>query len=162
MTHVQPFSLSGSPVSIEIASWRDLSALRHLEKVCFPKDAWPLLDLVGVLSMPNVLRMKAVIDGQMVGFIACDIRRAENVAWIATIGVLPEQRGQGIGESLLREAEVRLNVSAIRLSVRVSNQDAIRLYHRLGYSQKTIWPRYYADQEDAVVMEKVTQPANGL
>jgi ribosomal protein S18 acetylase RimI-like enzyme len=87
-----------------MASWRDLTALRHLEKECFPKDAWPLLDLVGVLSMPNVLRLKAVIDGQMVGFIACDIRRAENVAWIATIGVLPELRRQGIGERLLLEA----------------------------------------------------------
>jgi [ribosomal protein S18]-alanine N-acetyltransferase len=112
--------------------------------------------------MPNVLRLKAVIDGQMVGFIACDIRRAENVAWIATVGVLPEQRRQGIGQRLLLEAEARLEVSAIRLSVRASNQAAIRLYLQLGYFQKTIWPRYYADKEDAVVMEKVTQPANGL
>jgi ribosomal-protein-alanine N-acetyltransferase len=150
------------PLSIEPASWRDLTALRHLEKVCFPKDAWPLLDLVGILSMPNVLRLKAVIDGQMVGFIACDIRRSENVAWIATLGVLPEQRGQGIGEGLLREAEARLGVATIRLSVRASNQTAIQLYHRLGYAQKAIWPRYYVDREDAVVMEKVTQSSNRL
>jgi [ribosomal protein S18]-alanine N-acetyltransferase len=162
VTHAQPLHHPGSPESIETASWRDLTALRHLEKVCFPKDAWPLLDLVGVLSMPNVLRLKAVIDGQMVGFIACDIRRAENVAWIATIGVLPEQRGQGIGQRLLLEAEASLGVSAIRLSVRASNQAAIRLYQRLGYFQKTIWPRYYADREDAVVMEKVTHLPNGL
>lgn len=121
-----------------------------------------MLDLVGVLSMPNVLRLKAAIDGQMVGFIACDIRRSENVAWIATIGVMPEQRRQGIGELLLREAESRLDVSWLRLSVRASNQDAIRLYQRLGYVQKTIWPAYYADREDAVVMEKWVIPANGL
>jgi [ribosomal protein S18]-alanine N-acetyltransferase len=162
VTHAQPIHQPDDTVSIEMASWRDLTALRHLEKECFPKDAWPLLDLVGVLSMPNVLRLKAVIDGQMVGFIACDIRRAENVAWIATIGVLPELRRQGIGERLLLEAEARLNVSAIRLSVRASNQAAIRLYLRLGYFQKTIWPRYYSDREDAVVMEKATRPTNGL
>ena len=121
-----------------------------------------MLDLVGVLSMPNVLRLKATKDGQMVGFIACDIRRSENVAWIATIGVMPDQRRQGIGELLLCEAESRLDVSWLRLSVRVSNQDAIRLYQRLGYAKKTIWPAYYADREDAVVMEKWVIPANGL
>jgi ribosomal-protein-alanine N-acetyltransferase len=162
VNRAQTLPQTSSPISIETASWRDLNTLRQLEKICFPKDAWPLLDLVGVLSMPNVLRLKAVIDGQMVGFIACDIRRAENVAWIATVGVLPEQRGQGIGQSLLLEIEARLNVSAIRLCVRISNQDAIRLYRRLGYYQKAVWSRYYADREDAVVMEKMTQPANGL
>jgi ribosomal protein S18 acetylase RimI-like enzyme len=149
---------AGEGVSIEAANWKDVGALRALEQVCFPKDAWPLLDLVGVLTMPNVLRLKAVNSGQLVGFIACDIRQSEKVAWISTVGVLPEYRGRGIGESLMREVEARVHVSAIRLSVRVSNHIAIRLYQRLGYYQKNIWPRYYSDREDAVVMEKLIQP----
>ena len=54
-------AVPGSSVVIEPATWRDLNALRHLEKVCFPLDAWPLWDLVGVLTLPNVVRLKAMV-----------------------------------------------------------------------------------------------------
>src|SRR3990172_6226569 len=108
----------GSKVIIEPANWRDLNALRAMEPVCFPKDAWPLWDLIGVLTLPNVMRLKAVVNSRMVGFIAGDIRRAEKLAWIATIGVLPEYRQRGIGAALLQACEERLDVPRIRLSVR--------------------------------------------
>ena len=66
-----------------------------MEQTCFPKDAWPLLDLIGVLTWPGVVRLKAVSDEQMVGFIAGDPRRMEGMAWIATVAVLPEYQRQG-------------------------------------------------------------------
>jgi len=144
----------GSQFSIEPATWRDVNALRHIEKVCFPKDAWPLWDLIGVLSLPNVVRLKAVQTGEMVGFIAGDIRPREHLAWIATVGVLPEHRGRGIGGALIKACEAELNVPQVRLSVRASNQEAIHLYLALGYQKIGVWPDYYQDREDAVVMEK--------
>lgn len=144
----------GSPATIEPATWRDLSALRHLEVVCFPLDAWPLWDLIGILTLPAVIRLKAVIDGQMVGFIAGDIRNSENLAWIATVGVLPEYRRRGIGEALVLACEQRLEVPEVRLCVRTSNHEAIHLYLRLGYQKAGFWPRYYQDGEDALVMSK--------
>jgi len=93
--------LPGSLATIQPATWRDMNSLRHLERLCFPKDAWPLLDLVGVLTLPNVVRLKAEADGLMVGFVAGDIRPSQHLAWIATIGVLPDYRGRGIGRRLL-------------------------------------------------------------
>ena len=144
----------GSPVSIEPATWRDLNALRALEQVCFPQDAWPLLDLIGVLTLPNVIRLKAQDDGKMVGFVAADIRRSQGLAWIATIGVLPEFRRRGIGAALLEACEARLDIPRIRLSVRASNHPAVRLYTRLGYHRYGSWPRYYSDGEDALILEK--------
>ena len=42
----------------------------------------------------------------------------------------------------------------IRLSVRASNGAAIRLYTRLSYRRSGTWPRYYADGEEALVLEK--------
>lgn len=147
-------AIPGSRATIEPATWRDLNALRTLEQICFPQDAWPLWDLIGVLTFPNVLRIKATVEGQMVGFVAADIRRSENLAWIATIGVLPDFRRQGIGGALLVVVEERVSVSSIRLSVRTSNLPALTLYNRLGYHRYGTWPRYYADGEDALVLEK--------
>jgi ribosomal protein S18 acetylase RimI-like enzyme len=135
------------------ASWRDLGALRQLEKICFPKDAWPLLDLIGVLSLPNVVRLKAVCEDKMVGFVAGD-RRSNDLAWIATIGVLPAYRRRGIAAALLRVCESQLNVTRIRLSVRLGNAGAIQLYERFGYQRIDIWPEYYQDGTDALVFEK--------
>ena len=40
-----PFCFFAAP-EILPANLLDLSALRHVEQVCFPKDAWPLLDLI--------------------------------------------------------------------------------------------------------------------
>ena len=139
---------------IEQANWRDLNALRRLEQACFLQDAWPLWDLIGVLAFPNVVRLKAVSHGEMVGFIAGDIRPGQGVAWIATLAVLPEVRGRGIGKALLRACEDLLEVSQIRLNVRVSNRVAIRLYEETGYQKAGLWKDYYEDGEDALVMQK--------
>jgi len=142
------------PISIEQASWRDLNALRHLERACFPQDAWPLWDLIGVLSFPKVIRLKAILDGEMIGFIAGDIRPEQGTAWIATLAVLPEFQGRGIGKALLQACEEHLDMSRIRLNVRATNQVAIRLYQDSGYQKAGVWPDYYQDGEDALIMEK--------
>jgi ribosomal-protein-alanine N-acetyltransferase len=144
----------GSEIVIEKATWRDLNALRQIERLCFPKDAWPLWDLIGVLSLPNVVRLKAVTAGEMIGFIAGDIRASQKMAWIATIAVLPGYRRQGIGAALLEACEKQLHVPRIQLNVRVSNREAINLYQSFGYQRAGLWPSYYQDGEDALVMEK--------
>jgi ribosomal-protein-alanine N-acetyltransferase len=153
MNQVRP-AAPGSAVIVEPSTWRDLSALRNLERVCFPLDAWPLMDLVGVLAFPGVVRLKATQDGEMIGFIAAAIRRLQNVAWIATLGVLPAFRRQGFGSILLSSCEDQIRVPRIRLSVRASNQPAQRLYTRFGYVRHDVWRRYYSDGEDALVLEK--------
>jgi ribosomal protein S18 acetylase RimI-like enzyme len=55
---------------------------------------------------------------------------------------------------LLRVCEDRIDLPAIKLSVRASNQAAIILYRNYGYQRVEIWSAYYQDGEDAVVMEK--------
>jgi len=84
-------------MEIQSASIRDLGALRRLEHACFEKDAWPLLDLIAVLTWPDVIRLKAVENGDLVGFVAGDPRSSEGVSWVATIGVDPRYQRRGIG-----------------------------------------------------------------
>jgi len=136
------------------ASIRDLSALRRLENEAFKKDAWPLLDLIAVLTFGNVIRLKAVDGETMVGFIAGDPRPSNGWGWIAIVAVDLSYRRQGIGTALLRTCEEALGVSRARLTVRMSNQPAISMYKKEGYATMDIWKGYYADSEDAILMEK--------
>ena len=136
------------------ASLKDLNALNKLEHACFEKDAWPFLDLLAVLTFPDVIRLKAVEQGQMIGFVAGDPRPSQGFSWIATIGVLPAYRRGGVGRGLLRACEARLKTPRIRLSVRASNDGALRLYELEGYQRIEVWQSYYNDGEAAIVMEK--------
>jgi ribosomal-protein-alanine N-acetyltransferase len=136
------------------ASLLDLNDLGKIERACFGPDGWPLFDLIAVLTFANVVRLKAVEDGEMIGFVAGDPRSSNGVAWIATIGVAPAHRRRGIGRSLLRACEAKLKTPRLRLSVRASNDGAIRLYEQEGYQRLEIWQSYYNDGEAAVVMEK--------
>jgi N-alpha-acetyltransferase 10/11 len=141
-------------MEIQTASLRDLGSLRHLEQVCFEKDAWPLLDLMAVLTWPDVIKLKAVENGEMIGFAACDPRPSENAGWIATLGVDPRYQRRGIGRALLRACEAKTKLPRMKLTVRLSNEAAISLYEQEGYRSVDIWKRYYNDGEDGLVMEK--------
>lgn len=140
--------------SIEKASWRDLLALSILEKQCFKQDAWPLIELMGVLTFPNIVRMRSVANGKMVGFIAGDPRKRDNTGWILTLAVEPEWRRQGIAEKLLTLCEEKMGMPRVKLTVRRSNLPAIHLYEKLGYKQVDIWSKYYVGGEDGIVFVK--------
>jgi ribosomal protein S18 acetylase RimI-like enzyme len=133
----------------------DLNQLRELDRVCFDKDQWPLLELLAALVLPGMVHLKVVINGRMAGFIGGDTHQSDGVGWITTVGVLPDFRRRGIARSLLLACEEALATSAIHLSVRRSNLDAQRLYVDLGYKYFDVWKRYYADGEDALIMEKL-------
>ncbi len=141
-------------MEITKANLLDLNALHRLEKVCFDKDAWPMFDLIAVLTCPDVIRLKAIVAGQMAGFVGGDPRPREGWGWIATIGVDPRFQRRGIGRALLHACEARLGVPRARLTVRISNIAAISLYEKEGYATTEIWSRYYSDGEDGMVMEK--------
>jgi ribosomal protein S18 acetylase RimI-like enzyme len=136
------------------ATWRDLNDLHALEHDCFNHDAWSLLDLVGVLTLPSTSRLKAIAGDQMVGFIAGDIRKDEDLGWITTVGVLHEYRRMGLGKALMNASERDMKMGRVCLCVRKSNQPAITMYRSLGYHSVDVWQKYYEDGEDAMVMEK--------
>ncbi|MDQ3812595.1 MAG: ribosomal protein S18-alanine N-acetyltransferase [Armatimonadota bacterium] len=77
---------------------------------------------------------------------------------LADVAVAESKRGHGIGRRLV---EAILPVCAARgaerifLEVRVSNDRAQRLYERCGFARIGVRRRYYRNDEDALVMEKV-------
>jgi len=150
MTNDSPHSL----YTIEQANLNDLGGMRIIEQVCFPLDAWPLLELIGALSLPGLVRLKAMAGGTMAGFVGGSVKRSKQEGWITTLGVLPEYRRLGIASTLLDECEAALGMPTIRLTVRRSNLGAKRLYHLRGYAHVETWQGYYDGGEDALVLEK--------
>jgi ribosomal-protein-alanine N-acetyltransferase len=77
-------------------------------------------------------------------------------AHVTTIGVDVPFRGRGFGEAMLLkllDEAVRRGANVMTLEVRVSNDSAIRLYEKYGFSVHGIRPRYYSDNgEDAYLM----------
>jgi ribosomal protein S18 acetylase RimI-like enzyme len=125
------------------------------EKLCFAEDAWTALDVAAALTVPSTVRLKAEFENQMIGLVVGNLRQIQQVAWIATIGVHPQYRRRGLGRRLLRACEEAMGMPRIKLTLRISNQAALSLYRQEGYRQINIWPSYYANGEDALVMEKL-------
>jgi ribosomal-protein-alanine N-acetyltransferase len=146
---------SGGRVSVLPATWRDYRQVLALERACFDKDAWPWIDILGALTFPDTVHLKAELDGTVVGFAVGDLRRHEDLGWIASIGVHPDFRRLGIGRRLLLACEEAFGTRRVRLTLRLSNSVARQLYERNGYVEIDRLERYYRDGEGAYVMEKV-------
>lgn len=141
--------------TITNADWRDYTQLNLLERTCFQQDdLWPFWDLIGVLALPGVVRLKAVLDGKLVGFIGGEREVGKRLGWVTTLAVMPAYRRRGIALALLARGEDALAMPRIRLSVRTTNEAAIRLYESAGYTQVDRWNKYYVGGEDALVFEK--------
>ncbi|ALQ66097.1 ribosomal protein S18-alanine N-acetyltransferase [Bacillus thuringiensis] len=93
-------------------------------------------------------------DGRVIGY--CGLWIIIDESHITNIAILPEYRGQKLGDALLKEviSEAKaLGVKTMTLEVRVSNEIAKQLYRKYGFQNGGIRKRYYADnQEDGLVM----------
>jgi len=124
--------------SITDANWRDVTQLKQLEKTCFrSRDMWPFWDLLGILTLPGFVRLKAVTDGRMIGFIGGELEIPRKMGWVTTLAVVPSWRRRGIASALLAKGE-----------------EALAMYKARGYMQVDCWVRYYTGGEDALVFEK--------
>ncbi len=140
------------------AAIRDVHAIRRLEQIVFPLDAYSYLSLTTLLLTPGGAYFKAVDPvGNLVGFVAGSPDWGARVDWIVTLGIHPDHRRHGLGRRLLAICEENLSQPKIRLTVRVSNEAAIHLYETAGYERIYVEPHYYNDGEDGIVMQKEIQ-----
>lgn len=100
----------------------------------------------------------ALHGGVIVGYVIMNEIVGE--AHILNLCVDPQWRGRGIGRCLLEHAiETARGLKAISLflEVRESNQTAIRLYQRCGFSEIGVRRNYYpapVGYEDAIMLSK--------
>ena len=134
--------------------YEDILKISELEKECF-QDAWTYKMFVEAFSSKLFYGVCAEENGEIAGY-ACETVLFEN-AEVDNIAVAEGYRREGIAKKLLEmleeEAKAR-GATVMLLEVRVSNVPAMSLYLHLGYAGIYTRSRYYADGEDAVVMQK--------
>lgn len=141
---------------LQNATLLDLPSIWRLERQCFESDAYDIVSLFGLAIAYGTLKLKAVADRRLVGYLAGEVHRSERTGWIVTVGVYPEYQGRGIGRSLIARAESEFlpHVRVMKLTVRRSNARAISLYGYCGYHWAGTANGYYHDGEDGLIMVK--------
>jgi N6-L-threonylcarbamoyladenine synthase len=143
------------------AETADLDALIAFENAVFSADAWSSDLLQNALNNPKVLVLKAILDGKIVGVSITTLPNYDDLpADLDSLGVLPENRRQNIGNKLLQrtiELVKSAGFSRIILEVRSTNYSAQALYKSANFKQIDIRKRYYGD-DDALIMELSTSP----
>ena len=133
----------------------DVQAVHKIELASFPVP-WTLDSFYYEMTENQYAHYLVAEDetGEIIGF--CGIWLVIDAAQITNVAVVQSVRGQGIGETLMREAmrvakEAKMDVMS--LEVRVTNTVAQNLYRKLGFQDGGLRKGYYTDnQEDALVM----------
>jgi ribosomal-protein-alanine N-acetyltransferase len=124
----------------------DLPGILRMELESFGRDAWPReLFLEYAAAVPDLF-LVARAGGTIAGYsIACQSRHG---AEIASLAVRSPYRRRGVATALLRATFRKLRRSgakAVWLMVRRRNEEAIRLYRKLGFVRTGTVPNYYDD-----------------
>ena len=133
----------------------DVEAVYEIELATFPSP-WTLDSFHYEMRENQFAHYTVAVNdtGKIIGF--CGMWIVIDSAQITNVAVLPEARGLGIGEALMREAmKVAKEGGAdiMSLEVRVSNTVAQNLYRKLEFQDGGIRKGYYTDNgEDALVM----------
>lgn len=154
------------PWTIREALLSDLPDLAALERACF-STPWSETSLRLELRTEEALvlvarRRTARAEGPAVGYAA--FRTVVDETELLRIAVHPEARRTGLGRALVTTG---LHAAACQgserclLEVGRANAAAIALYRALGFTDYGIRPAYYADGQDALLMERPVRRDTG-
>ncbi len=131
----------------------DLESVVALEQLSNPHP-WTvghfLSELDNSCSEVDILCLDGAVAAFLCSWLVVDELHIQNLA------THPDYRRQGLAVSILtRRFELAKRAGAVIsfLEVRANNGGAIRLYEQLGYRQNGLRFGYYADGEDAILME---------
>ena len=132
-----------------------VKAVAELEKLCFSLP-WDEASVAGELTNPLSLWLVAVENGELAGYVGSQSVMGE--ADMMNLAVMPDYRRRGIGEALVLRLVDELKdqkVYSLTLEVRASNNPAITLYEKLGFTAVGRRPGYYRNpREDALILRK--------
>jgi ribosomal-protein-alanine N-acetyltransferase len=140
-------------IEIRVLELGDLSAIEAIEQKAYPTP-WSRSMFASELAKPTSICLGAFEGRDLIGYV---INSRYVDAWhIMNVAVDPEHQRRGVASALLGRLFELTHDDERRgytLEVRVSNEDAIRLYEKLGFESRGIRRGYYTDnREDALIM----------
>ena len=136
-------------------TYAHVEAIAELEKLCF-SDPWSVKSVESELNNPLSLWLVAVEGETLVGYVGSQTVLGEGD--MMNLAVAPDYRRMGVGERLVKALVAALSdkgATRLALEVRASNEPAIALYDKLGFSIAGRRPNYYRNpKEDAIIMRK--------
>jgi ribosomal-protein-alanine N-acetyltransferase len=152
------------PAGMPLASIELLSSIDEIDGVLAVEDAsftnpWTKAMHVEEFAHRDVSRILLARDaqGMTIGF--CSFWRVLDELHINNLAVLPEERRAGVASALLERVLADAAATGARrvlLEVRRSNDAALRLYARFGFSVVRVRRGYYSQpDEDALVLTRV-------
>lgn len=142
----------------------DLDRVRDINVECLPENYSKFFYRDLYRRFPDTF-VVAEADGEIQGYIMCRIERGlskfkglrtARLCHVVSIAVREQYRRRGIATAVLGVAMEKglesYNASECYLEVRISNEPAMVLYEKLGFSKVKRNYRYYMDGEDAWMM----------
>jgi ribosomal-protein-alanine N-acetyltransferase len=148
----------------------DLASVTRINQTCLPENYTDIFFIDLHRRFPETF-IVAEENGNVVGYIMCRVEAGLSnfgltgivkKGHVVSVAVFPEHRRKGIGEALIKQAMEAMrayNGKQCYLEVRVTNQEAISLYKKLGFEITRTIHGYYADGEDAFVMSRNLLPS---
>jgi ribosomal protein S18 acetylase RimI-like enzyme len=139
---------------------KDFAELYAIEELCFqPPFRFGRWQMRRLVRSANTATWIAEQDGRMCGFAIADWteQAGQIAAYIQTIEVAPDSRGQGVAGELLSRIEASARAAGaqyIWLHVDAENASAIRLYETNGYRINGREENYYPYGKAALVCSK--------
>lgn len=132
-----------------------VDGVAEIELECFSMP-WSRIAFMAETQNPLAEYLVALSGEEVVGFAGMHCVLDEG--YITNIAVRQPLRGQGIGQMLLTALEriaLQRRLGLMTLEVRISNEAAIALYKKLGYSILGVRRAFYEKPtEDAYIMTK--------
>lgn len=146
---------------IRSAALSDLDSLVSLEESCFASDRLSRRRFRYMLTKANASILVEEEGNVIRGYVLLLFSRGTAMARLYSIAVAPSCRGKGIGEALVKAAEMAAreqSAACLRLEIRKDNAASLNLFNYLGYKKFGEFADYYEDHMDALRLEKTLSP----
>lgn len=146
--------LKRADVKILKSCKKDVEKITELETENIRFNSMNKEQIGSMLADENYVLFKAVVDGEIIGFIILQKTDELNVD---SVVVRKDFRNLGVATKLILKAEKFAkanNIKTLSLEVSAKNITAYLLYQKLGFVERRVRKRYYADGSDAIEMIK--------
>ncbi|EKP0309040.1 GNAT family N-acetyltransferase [Aeromonas veronii] len=145
-----------NPPLLRTATHADMHAIWQIDAKVFGDDVYPAFFFRQAMDLWPELLLVAEYEGHLVGYVLGGFGQERSQGWVLSLAVLPEARGFGLAERMMRQMEANqqaLQIREFKLTVDPANP-AQRLYYRLGYQLVEEVKDYFGAGEHRLVLVK--------